>query len=351
MKRVGIVGCGGIAGTHAWALGQMTDVELVGFADIIQERAVNFSKNYSDGHAGYFGSLTDMLENCRLDVLHVCTPHYLHVPMIIEALDKGISVFSEKPPAINMEQFSHLERVLEGKAGVTPRIGFCFQNRYNKTIEKTDEILEEGNLGQVVGARAFVTWRRDEDYYRTDWKGRLATEGGGALINQSIHTLDLILRYLGRPLDVQATVSNHHLQGVIEVEDTVEAHLSFEKGKRACFYASTGYITDAPIIFELQCEKGSITIINQEVTVRRKRKAGSEYEKGLNTAKAGTEDNGVITYFMEEKKGMGKDYWGNGHLTCIRDFYDKLDSGARFQNDLEGVKNTMETMMRIYQYR
>lgn len=329
MKRVGIVGCGNIAGTHAWALKQMADVELVGFADTIIQRAVDFSKTYTEQKAAVFHNLTDMLQEARLDVLHICTPHYLHVPMAVEAMNRGVSVFSEKPPAIDMEQFSQLSQVCKN---ADVRLGFCFQNRYNKEIIKTDEILSSGRLGNVIGCRAFVTWRRDEDYYKTDWKGIIDTEGGGVLINQSIHTLDLMLRYMGEPTIVEATVTNHHLPSVIEVEDTVEAWMTFDGGARACFYATTAYAADAPVMIELQCERGSITVIDKSVTVR---ESGCEPEY----------------YSFEETVGVGKSYWGNGHLACINDFYDKLDSNGRFQNDLDGVKTTMKTVMRIYEFR
>lgn len=329
MKKVGIVGCGNIARVHAWVLKQLEGVEIVSFADIIKGRATDFSKEYTNGKARAYSSLTSMLENEKMDIVHICTPHYLHVPMIIETLNSGVSAFSEKPPAISMDGFEQLERCVKD---TSLTVGFCFQNRYNDTVVKAKEIIAGKELGELIGGRAFVTWKRDEDYYETDWKGRLATEGGGALINQSIHTLDLLLEFLGTPIDVQASLSNHHLKNVIEVEDTVEAWLRFEKGQRACFYASTAYAKDAPVIIELQCEEGVISIIDKELTVR---KNGSKPEH----------------YYFEEKQGIGKDYWGNGHLKCIKDYYDKLDSNERFANDIAGVKNTMETMMKIYSFR
>lgn len=329
MIRVGIVGCGSIARTHVWALQQMENVELVAFADVILERAIHFSDAFTNQNAGVYGSLTEMLEEAKLHVLHICTPHHLHVPMAIEAMNCGVSVFSEKPPAINLEQFSKLRQVSIDTNGT---LGFCFQNRYNKEVIKTDEIIQSGRLGTVIGARAFVTWRRDEGYYISDWKGKIALEGGGVLINQAIHTLDLMLRYLGEPMTVSATLTNHHLNDVIEVEDTVEAWMTFSNGARGCLYATTAYATDAPVILELQCERGSITWMDHTVMVRE-----SECEPQY--------------YSFEESVGVGKSYWGNGHLACIQDFYNKRNGRERFQNDLDGVRTTMETMMRIYEFR
>jgi len=329
MKRVGIVGCGGIAGTHAWTVSQIDGIEIIAFADVKKDRAIEFSEKYTAGKAATYSSLEEMLLEAQVDAVHICTPHYLHVPMAITALRQGVSVFCEKPPAISLEQFNDLRAVVENSKAY---LGFCFQNRYNQTVRKAKEILTEGSLGPVIGARAFVTWRREADYYRTEWKGRLSTEGGGALINQSIHTLDLMLQFMGEPEEIEATVSNHHLQGVIEVEDTIEAWMNFGDGKRGCFYASTGYACDAPVILELACEQGSITMIDKTVTVRRQGREPEYLEMG-------------------EPQGMGKSYWGNGHLACIQDFYEKWDKGECFQCDLAGVEATMRTLMGIYAFR
>lgn len=328
MRKVGIVGCGNIAKTHAWALSQMEGITIAAFVDPKLDRAEKFASEFSVG-AECFPDMDTMIDKVRPDVVHICTPHYLHVPLAVSALRAGVSVFCEKPPAIGMQQFKELT---DAAACGSARIGFCFQNRYNKAVLKTDELIAEERLGKLMGARGFVTWRRDEDYYRTDWKGRLDTEGGGALINQSIHTLDLILHYLGEPDTVEASLCNHHLKGKVEVEDTVEAWLSFPKDRRACFYASNGYVSDAPVILELQCERGSITVIDKCITIR--------------------ENGGPVTNIeVEEQTGVGKSYWGNGHLDCIRDYYDKLDNGESFRCDIPGVEATMRTMMRIYDFR
>lgn len=329
MKKVGIVGCGSIAATHIWALNKMKNVKIVAAADIIPERAKKLMEEYVDYDVPVFDSLEEMIAQADLDVLHICTPHYLHAPMALTALRKGISVFSEKPPAISRDQFLSLkEEAHRGRA----RLGFCFQNRYNRTMIETDKLIDSGELGKVIGARAFVTWCRDEAYYASPWKGKLETEGGGALINQAIHTLDLLLKYFDMPKKVKAGIAKHHLSEQIEVEDTVEAYLEFEQGERACFYATTAYTVDAPIILEYQCERGSIMIYDKLITVK---------ENGGNERRI----------VCEEENGIGKTYWGNGHLNCIKDYYEKLETKERFPCDIDGVSKTFETMMQIYDYR
>ena len=325
MKRVGIVGCGGIANVHARALSQMKDVKIAATTDCVSARAEQLSFTFTGGRAEVYSSLAEMLERENLDVIHICTPHNLHVPMAIQGLKSGVAVFCEKPPAISLRQF---EELVEVRKETGSRIGFCFQNRYNSSVEKVEEIQNSGTLGEVVGVRAFVTWRRDEEYYKTDWKGMLATEGGGVLINQSIHTLDLVLQILGEPVEVQASINNHHLTGKIQVEDTVEAWMKFSGGKRACFYASNGYAADAPVILECTCERGSITMLDQMVLVCDSKRREQ--------------------FTFQEPEGIGKNCWGSSHVKCIRDFYEKLESGERFRNDLAGVENTLKTVMKIY---
>lgn len=327
MKRIGIVGCGNIAKVHAKVLQQISETEIVSFCDLATDRAQEMSFLYTDGKAGIYRDYSCMLENAGLDCVHICTPHSLHVPMAIAALKKGLSAFIEKPPAINRKEFIELKKVAQDSSA---RLGFCFQNRYNPTTRYIDEYVRSGRLGSILGARVMVTWRRDADYYSDMWHGKLALEGGGVLMNQSIHTLDLLLRYLGKPLVVDASMKNHHLTGIIEVEDTMEAWLTFSDGRRACFYATTGYAEDAPVILEIAFSNGRISMIGQDLYI-------CENGKPAELLSAGTANC------------MGKPCWGDSHALCIADFYQCMAQGTDFQNDISGVENTLNTTMKIYE--
>ncbi len=322
--KCAIVGCGGIAQVHAAVLSKLETAELAAFCDIRPERAQALAEKYG-GHV--YASFEELLEKERLDIVHLCTPHVFHTPMAKAAAERGIHVFTEKPPVINEAQWEEF-RELEQKV----RVGICFQNRYNPSVLYLKELLSSGEPGQLLGARAFVTWRREAPYYtESGWRGSLATEGGGALINQSIHTLDLLGQFLGRADSVDATMANHHLKGVIEVEDMLEARIDFG-GRPAVFFATTGHCTDSPVLLELVCENCTIRMEEQDVTIFRK--DGSREHRSFSSASLSS--------------GVGKAYWGNSHGLCIADFYKSVLEGAPFPNDIPGVTDTLELMLACY---
>lgn len=320
--RCGIVGCGGIARVHAGVLSRQETARLAAFADIDLSRAEAFAGEF--GGSAY-SSLEEMLDHEALDVLHICTPHYLHVPMAKAAAARGVHVFTEKPPAMDRAQWAEFEKV----SGV--RVGVCFQNRYNPSVAYLKELLASGRPGAILGARAFVTWHRDAPYYtESGWRGALATEGGGVLINQSIHTLDLLIQFLGRGQVLGASLANRHLRGVIEVEDTLEATLDFG-GRTALFYATTAHCTDAPVLIDLVCENASLRLEGEEAAVR------------WGDGRVERQD------FSQAAEAGGKAYWGSSHGRCIGDFYQRVLAGEPFQNDIRGVADTAALMLDIYE--
>ena len=324
MIRAAIVGCGVIAEVHAECLTRMDNCSMVAFADIKQERAERFAERFG-GKA--YTDYQEMLEKERPDVMHICTPHYLHVPMAIAALNARVNVFMEKPPVISHKQ---LEELKAAEAQARGKLGFCFQNRYNACVCKAKELIDSGAAGKVLGARGLVTWHRDASYYsESGWRGSLETEGGGVLINQSIHTLDLLHYMLGKPLAAEASMSNHHLKGVIEVEDTMEAYVQFEQGT-ASFYATTAYCADVPPLIEIACENMRIRMEDPKLTI---------YHK----------DGRVETPDLCRLPALGKSYYGGGHMSCIGDFYDCVENGSHFPQELSDMEDSIRLLLAVYE--
>lgn len=324
MKRAVIVGCGNIAAVHAAVLTAQKDTELVGVADIHFEKAQDYAERF---HTKPYASLEEMIEKEQPDVLHVCTPHYLHVPMTQYALERGINVFMEKPPAITFAQLDQLKQAVYASKA---KLGLCYQNRYNPSYRAAKEFISSGAAGKVLGARGLVTWNRPAPYYtQSEWRGKLATEGGGVLINQAVHTLDLLSDLLGKPDWIDASLSNHHLKGLIEVEDTLEAYIRFGE-KVACFYATNAYCADVPPLIEISCEKVTVRIEDLDVSYR--------YSDGT-----------ITKPDVERPVPIGKSYWGSGHTACIGDFYKALENNTDFALELPVLENSIRLMLGAYE--
>lgn len=322
--KISIVGCGSISHTHIGVVREIADAEIISVADCVPERADEMAERC--GAKAYY-SIEELLEGEKPDVIHICTPHYLHVPMAVYAMEHGVNVLCEKPCAMTAEQLKEL-RDCQRRTG--RKFGVCFQNRYNRSVQYLKHIIDTGELGEVTDIRAFVTWRRDESYYASaDWRGTKAQEGGGVLINQALHTLDLVNMLSGGVSAVTAHASNDHLQGIIEVEDTVNVFTEFKKGYRGLFYATTAHAVTSPVMVEINFGDRALRIEGDSVF---------ELESG--------KIKSVLS--ADSFENYGKACWGSGHSALIRDFYDSVKTGREFTLDaFEGGK-AVELMLAIY---
>ena len=302
-----IVGCGEISSVHAKVLTSATlaalGVELAGVCDTKEARAQRLADEFN---VKAFTDLSVMLDACAPDVLHICLPHFLHAQAAIQALDKKIHVLTEKPMATT---------VADGEAMITAAnknnrtLGVIFQNRYNRGSVLIKRAVQNGDLGAIKGASLRVSWHRTADYYAaSDWRGRWETEGGGAVINQSIHTFDLMNFFLGAPVTVDATIANRAHPG-IEVEDIAEGVITYADGITASFYVTNYHPYSAPVSLEILGEKGRAEISGGDGVIFFKdgRKITSDDE---NT------DSPLPP--------ADKIYWGNSHALQIAEFYTAL---------------------------
>lgn len=304
--RVAVVGCGAISNNHIrgiLAAGQ----KVVALCDVDPAAAKKKQAENDLTSAKIYTDYEDLLEREPLDAVHICTPHYLHAPMVVKALQKGIHVLCEKPLCISSEQ---LEEILTAEKNGKATLGVCLQNRYEPNMKRVKDLVKDGS--GVRTAYGNVIWHRDEDYYRSGaWRGKWATEGGGVMINQALHTLDLLQWFCGMPKDVTAHIANDHLQGVIEVEDTATARFTYEDGKTVHFFATTASKTDFPVQVSLRMEnKEFLTAENSWMICE-----GGEFA------------------IPKRGENPGKREWGVGHRELIEDFYRCLADGEKFPID------------------
>ena len=225
MKKVCVVGCGSISPVHINALKETKYADLFAVCDIVPEKADKCANKYG---AKAFYNFDDVISCSEIDSVHICTPHYLHVEMAIKALESGKYVVLEKPAAINLEELKKLQEANEKHKG---KLSLILQNRTNPCVVALNKDIKETDCGNLLGSKAFLTWKRTKEYYEKDaWRGKWATEGGGLMINQAVHILDLLCWLSGGVKSVKATMSNKTLADVIEVEDTAEALFKLKNG-------------------------------------------------------------------------------------------------------------------------
>lgn len=313
--KAAVIGCGSVAKMHLEALNENPKTELVAVADIKPERADSAAAKY--GARAYY-DFDELLKNEKPDCIHICTPHYLHTQMAIKALESGINVITEKPCSVSIDEADALYNAQQSSG---KQVGICFQNRYNACVQYVANVVESGSMGRLKSIRAFVTWDRGADYYSDDWHGTLEKECGGVLINQAIHTVDLVQYFGGECKKVTAHVSNDHLKGIIEVEDTANLLMELDGGVTAILYATTAYAENSGVMIELAFEKGTLRLEGEMLF-----SIGSD---------------GKITEICERPQVIhhGQSYWGGGHENLIKDFYDCLESNEKFIIDaFEGGK-------------
>jgi len=230
--RFGIIGCGMIANIHARALLGMEGVELVGAADHDSLRAGEFAARY--GIAAY-PDVSAMLEDSGIHAVCICTPSGFHADGAIEALSHGKHVVLEKPMALDVESADRIVSACEANHCLLTVIS---QLRFSEDIRHVRQLVREGAFGRLTMCSLYMKYWRDPEYYSSSpWKGTSRFDGGGALMNQGIHGVDLLQYIVG---DVQAAAAiTGTLTHDIEVEDTAAALLTFENGAMGVIEAST----------------------------------------------------------------------------------------------------------------
>ena len=300
--RVGVIGCGSISGTHFHALRNTEYAELAAVCDIRPDRMEKAAKE--QGVKGFL-DWRELIAQPDIDAVHVCVPHYLHAEISIGALKAGKHVLCEKPMGMTLKEAQAMEQAaLESGKTLT----VCFQNRYNGTSQRIKQIIDGGELGQVLGGSGFVCWDRDGAYYTdSGWRGKWATEGGSVLINQSIHTLDLMRWLVGGFTLKSATMTAKRLADTIETEDTCDMLLENDRGGRFLLYCTVCAVGNMPVQLHLQLEKGEIHMDGSRLTI------------------VGPDGTNFEDYAA--KMTVGKDYWGASHEHLIREFYRAIQAG------------------------
>jgi UDP-N-acetyl-2-amino-2-deoxyglucuronate dehydrogenase len=232
--RAGIVGCGAIARNHLEAFAALENVEVAVVCDVDLSRAEATAAAWGVGRA--VGSVEQLLA-AGVDIVSVCTPHPTHEDVVLQAAAAGAHVLCEKPIAIDLAAAERMVRACDD-AGV--KLGVLFQRRFWPAAQRLRAAIDDGTLGTPVLGQCSVMLHRDPSYYSRDaWRGTWATDGGGVLMTQAIHYLDLLQWYMGDIAEVYGRISTYKHAADIEVEDSASAVLTFTSGAMATLQAST----------------------------------------------------------------------------------------------------------------
>jgi UDP-N-acetyl-2-amino-2-deoxyglucuronate dehydrogenase len=304
--RTVVIGCGDISAVHLAAIRDLQGVELVGVCDVDGQRAAAAAAAH--GVSAYLDH-REMLSALEPDVAHICTPHDQHALVAVDCIDRGIHVVLEKPLANTVADAQLVLEASQANPGV--KVAVCFQNRYNRASREARRLIEGGHLGAVRGAWATVAWHRTPEYYaRSPWRGQRARSGGGVLMNQAIHTLDLLQWFLGPVAHVGSRIGTFALGDYVDVEDTAELVMDHESGSRSVLFATLANTVDSPVTMEIDTERAHLLIRGDLTLV---------YADGR-------------TELVEERRATptGRTYWGVSHELLVADFYRRLRDSEPF---------------------
>ncbi|QDT67505.1 putative oxidoreductase YcjS [Planctomycetes bacterium MalM25] len=264
--RIGIAGIGAIGGMHAKAIGDLPNAELVACCYGSPEQGAGF---VGENGGQWFEGIDQMLDADLCDVVTVCTPSGVHLEPTVASLKRNVHVICEKPLEINLDR---ARQIADAAAASEAKLGGIFPQRFNPVVVAAHEAAAAGRLGTLAVANAYVPWWRDDSYYGPNrWQGTKALDGGGALINQSIHAIDTMLWLAagagaGKPVEVFGYSSMLcHNPEHIEVEDSAAATIRFESGAIGVVFGSTAMWPGGAMRVHVGGRDGTIEIHEQEL--------------------------------------------------------------------------------------
>lgn len=331
--RHGIIGCGTIAKWHAFAVNELKEksaVRLAGCADFNPAHAKSFAAQYENVKA--FESVEEMLNSDEIDSVSICTPSGLHAEQAIMAAKAGKHIVVEKPMAITTEQLNAIEDACE-KYNVT--LTSVCQMRFYPAFARTKKAVESGELGKMVYGDAYMKFNRTREYYASaGWRGTWSMDGGGALMNQGIHGVDLLLYIMGDVKSVYARSST--LIHDIEVEDTAVAMIEYESGAMGVIQGSTAVYPAYPKIFQFNGERGSVHI-NESVFSEWK----IEGEDVPSDVLLGPDPR--IKAEFPHNNPLGS------HTPQFADFFDAIRTGRKPMIDVKEGRRPVDLILAIYE--
>jgi UDP-N-acetyl-2-amino-2-deoxyglucuronate dehydrogenase len=318
--QVGLIGGGNISDTHARAARATTGVSIAAVYGSNAEKVARLCRE----HGGKpYCDFDEFLNHRPMDLVAIGSPSGVHASQGIAAAKRGLHVLTEKPIDISTERADQLIETAE-KAGV--KLGVIFQDRSKPEIRRMKRWIDEGVLGKIVLADARVKWYRPPEYYSgSNWRGTMALDGGGALINQAVHTVDLLLWMLGDVARLQARTAT--LLHKIEGEDTALALLEFASGAAGVLQATTAAFPGYARRLEVTGTEGTIVLEQDRVVAADLKRPREDVSAGSPTSDTEDVASPVVSDFK-------------GHQAIFEDFIRAIqENGAPVCDGHEGRRS------------
>lgn len=326
--KIGIVGTGAIAVKHAQAVESLTNAELKGFFNPNPTSAAKARAKFT---APVLSNWGEFIGIPGMEIVCICTPSGMHLEPAIQSVEAGKHIFVEKPIEVTLEK---ADQMIEAAVTNRVQLGVVFQNRFSPDFMQLANAVRTGLFGRILMGNAAVNWFRDSGYYSgSQWKGTLAFDGGGALINQAIHTIDLLLELMGEVDSVFGKVKTSLYP--IEGEDLGAALVNFKSGAMGTITAGTSLFPGYPERLEIYGTEGSAILEAGKLTAWNVRGVESPLQKHQNAQVSGSSDPNAIGFEL--------------HAAQWKNFLNAIEQGV--QPEVDGVKSrkSLELIRAIYE--
>lgn len=326
--RVAIAGCGVIGRTHAAAVRELPELLVTALIDEVAEASEALAAWVEqDGtpRPATFRTLAEALAGSAVDLVIIATPSGLHIEQALEVLEAGKHVVIEKPLDVNLGRANEILAAAadaEAKGLVASVIS---QHRFDPASRAVDEARRAGRFGRLTSAIASVSWWRSQGYYDSGaWRGTWAMDGGGAVMNQGVHTVDLLLWFLGRPVEISAKTALLAHDG-LEVEDTAVATVTFESGALAVVHATTAAYPGLTVRLQVMGSKGSAVIDNDHLEYFHTADAADHAESSMGLLGGGNQAADELAKYPEEPvEALDPTVYPAGHVRQYRDIVEAI---------------------------
>ncbi len=324
--RFGIIGCGMIANFHAAAIAQVREAELRACFDQYAPGAAAFAEKNT---ITAFHSLEEMLESDAIDAVSICTPSGMHAPQTLAALRAGKHVVVEKPMSLSLED---ADAIIDLSERMKRKVCVISQYRFQDAVQAVKRAIDGGAFGRIVSASLAMKYYRSQEYYASGgWRGTWKMDGGGALMNQGIHGVD-VFRYLMGPVRTLTALTKTQTRN-IEVEDSAVAIVDFKCGAVGTMEGSTTCYPGYPRRIEICGDNGSV-VLEEDRILRWDLPAECPVPVGLNAENVASSDPKAIS--------------AEGHIRLIGNFADAVLYDTPLLLDARSGRAPLEIILGVY---